>query len=167
MLNTHTAEQVAAELNRRGLTTALCRPFQAHSIRHVRLTRQMSRSISTADHSDDLFLALTQAQAELGVSRASLHRWLTNGFIAGCQDQHNRWQVKIDDRPQSQNLQRATPPRWAGIPQAARAMGISDQTIRDRMASGELEVVQLRRGRQLAQAVRLRSGAFGLFDRTQ
>ena len=123
----------------------------------------MARATPIENRPNGLYLTLTEAQRELSVSRASLHRWLTTGFIAGHQDQTGRWQVNLDDDLKAK-IASELPQGWARIPQAARAMGVSTQTIRDRITRGELEVIQVRRGRQLAQAVRLPHGTTGLFD---
>jgi hypothetical protein len=163
LIDTHTDEGIADELNQRGLATALGRPFKAHTIRHIRVTRKMARSRPTDPQPGHLYMSLTRAQTELGVSRASLHRWLTSGFIVGHQDQLGRWQVRVDDDLKAK-ITDQLPDGWARIPQAATALGVSTQTIRDRIARGELEVIHVRNGRLIAQAIPLPPQATGLFN---
>ncbi len=162
LLDSHNDEQIAAELNRRGHTPVNAASFNARIVGHIRRTRQLARSLPTAEPGK--YLTLVEAQAELGVSRASLHRWLTSGFITGHQDDKGRWQVKIDNDLKAK-ITDQLPPGWARIPQAATALGVSAQTVRDRIARGELDVIQVRNGRHLAQAVRL-PHALDLFEQT-
>ncbi len=153
LLDSHSDEQIAVELNRRGLPPVSAASFNARIVAHIRRTRNMSRSLPTR-HQSGKYLTLLEAQSELGVSRASLHRWLTSGFITGHQDDQGRWLVRIDDDLQAK-ITDQLPTGWARIPQAATATGVSTQTIRDRINRGELEVIQVRNGRHVAQAVRL------------
>lgn len=164
LIDTHTDEEIARELNQRGLATALGLPFHAHNVRHVRLSRKMARSRPAEAQPGQIYMTLTEAQTELGVSRATLHRWLTGGFIVGHQDRHGHWQVRVDDELKTK-ITDQLPAGWARIPQAAAALGLSPQTIRDRVARGELDVIHVRNGRLIAQAIRLPTEA-ALFDQS-
>jgi DNA invertase Pin-like site-specific DNA recombinase len=161
----HDDAQIAEHLNRRGHATATGRVFKAHNVRHIRQTRNIpNRQGSGVNDPDDAErVSLTEAQAILGVSRATVHRWLTDGFITGHQDDAGRWWVRVDDELRAKVVSQL-PEGWARLEQAAKALGIRRQTVLDRVQRGELEAVYVQQGRRTALAIRLPQAATGLFS---
>ena len=76
-------------------------------------------------------MAVTVAQAgkQLGVSTATVHRWLREGFITGQQMTRNApWQIHITPELRAQVCQHG-PAGWLPLADAATALGLARQTV--------------------------------------
>ena len=153
----HDDAYIADQLNHGGHATALGHAFNASSVRYVRLSRGIldRRDQPRAAPEDGQgWLSLTQAQAALGVSRATLQRWLVDGFATGRQAGGGRWEVRVDEELRAKVLAEL-PEGWARLDQAARALGVARQTVLDRIRRGELRAVHVQQGRRFALAIEL------------
>jgi DNA invertase Pin-like site-specific DNA recombinase len=165
----HDDASIAAHLNRHGHLTATGLAFKARGVRHIRLTRGIPGPMPEAkacEPADRCWMSVTEAQAALGVSRATVSRWLVDGFVTGRQDEAGRWSVRVDDELRGRVIGEL-PAGWARLDQAARALGVARQTVLDRIRRGELEAVHVQQGRRSALAVRLPDIGVGLFASAQ
>ena len=82
-------------------------------------------------------------------SRAStLHRWLHAGFIAGEQDTPGApWRIRVNDQLRALFVEDA-PPGYVPIVDAMRILGVSRQTVLQRVKRGELQAIHIRNGRR-------------------
>jgi DNA invertase Pin-like site-specific DNA recombinase len=159
----HDDGAIAEHLNRHGHRSALGRAFNARSVRYIRVTREIARPAGRETRaSDGCWVGVTEAQAALGVSRATLCRWLADGFAVGRQDERGRWSVRLDDELRARVVDEL-PAGWARLDEAAKALGVARQTVLDRARRGELEAVRLQQGRRSALAVRLPDTGIRLF----
>jgi hypothetical protein len=79
---------------------------------------------------------------------SSIHRWLADGFIAGEQITPGApWQIRITDELRARIVQQATP-EYLPMLEATIKLGVSRQTVLQRVKRGELQAVLVRQGRR-------------------
>lgn len=100
-------------------------------------------------------LNVTAAAKQLGIAPSTLLRWLNDGFIAGEQITPGApWRIQITDELRNLLVDN-TPHGWVAIQYATRALGISRQTVLQRVKRGELQAVLTRTGRKKGLRIRL------------
>ena len=95
------------------------------------------------------------AADQLGVAASTLLRWLADGFVGGEQVTPGApWRIRM-----TQELKKRivpdVPPGYVTVFQAMRILGLSRQTIMQRVKRGELDVVHVSRGRQKGLRIRV------------
>lgn len=112
---------------------------------------------------DACTVSVSEAEQLLGVSRATLYRWLADGFIVGEQDTPGGpWRIRIDAALRSKIVP-DIPDGWVGLDDAAKNLGVARQTVLDRIRRGELDAVHVTRGRRSGLAIRV-TAPDSLFD---
>jgi predicted site-specific integrase-resolvase len=82
------------------------------------------------------------------MNTSTIHRWLADGFIAGEQATAGApWQIRINDGLRSRIVAQA-PPEYLPMLEATMKLGVSRQTVLQRVKRGELEAVLVRQGRR-------------------
>ena len=82
------------------------------------------------------------------MNTSSIHRWLADGFIAGEQVTPGApWQIRITDELKASIVQQA-PPEYLPMLEATLKLGVSRQTVLQRVKRGELKAVLVRQGRR-------------------
>lgn len=161
-------DQIARILSRQHLRTATGRPFTPRRVTSLRMTHQIAGTTRakldtahtyTADHAAHI----------LGVSSATVIRWVTNGLLRGSQLMPAApWRVMVTDEDRSRLTPAQEPEGWVPLRRAARVLGVSQQTILQRLKSGKLEGVRVRNGGRTAWRIRVPSTRYGenptLFD---
>ncbi len=151
---------IARHLARRGHVTATGRPFNKKRVTSLRRSRGIpgpapQGAAVTPLEEDVEIVSLTQAQAVLGISRSTLHRWIADGFVAAEQDTPGGpRRVRIDAALRAKVLPEL-PEGWMGLAEAAKALGVVRQTVLDRIQRGELDAVGITRGRRAGLAVQV------------
>ena len=83
----------------------------------------------------------------LGLAPSTLHRWLNDGFIAGEQVTPGApWRIRVDEELRSLFVENA-PEGYVKMFKAMNLLGVSRQTILQRVKRGELKAVHVSRGR--------------------
>jgi len=78
------------------------------------------------------------------MNTSSIHRWLADGFIAGEQITLGApWQIRITDELRARIVQQA-PPEYLPMLETTMKLGVSRQTVLQRVKCGELEAVLVR-----------------------
>ena len=73
--------------------------------------------------------SIPQAAQLLGVDKATIYRWLRDGFITGQQPTPGApWRIRIDQALRDR-VRPAVPDGWLPLDQAAKMLGISRQTV--------------------------------------
>jgi hypothetical protein len=141
-------EVIAGILNRQGRKTATGERFSANQVGSLRRYRGIPRfQPPTASHSGEL-VSIRKAAQILGMNTSSIHRWLADGFIAGEQVTPGApWQIRITQHLRSHIVQEA-PPEYLPMLEATLKLGVSRQTVLQRVKRGELEAVLVRQGRR-------------------
>jgi DNA invertase Pin-like site-specific DNA recombinase len=139
---------IASILNRQGRRTARGERFTAISVAGVRAYRHIARYQPPTDPPDGQLVTVTEAAHQLGVAPSTLHRWLQDGFIAGVQLTPGApWQIRLTDELRAIFTVQA-PPGWLTMWAAMKALGVSRQTVLQRVKRGQLRAVHVHRGHQ-------------------
>ncbi len=140
-------EVIAGILNRQGRTTATGERFTANQVGSLRRYRDIPRYQPPAAPPDGELVSIRKAAQILGMNTSSIHRWLADGFIAGEQLTPGApWQIRINEELRSRIVQQAAP-EYVPMIVATAKLGVSRQTVLQRVKSGELKAVLVRQGR--------------------
>jgi predicted DNA-binding transcriptional regulator AlpA len=141
-------EVIAGILNRQGRKTATGERFTANQVGSLRRYRNIPRFQPPAEPPSGELVSIRKAAQILGMNTSSIHRWLADGFIAGEQITPGApWRIRITDELRSRIVQEA-PPEYMPMLEATMKLGISRQTVLQRVKRGELQAVLVRQGRR-------------------
>jgi DNA invertase Pin-like site-specific DNA recombinase len=139
---------IAGVLNRQGRKTAYGERFTANQVGSLRRYRNIPRCQPSADAPAGELATIEKAAEILGLAPSTIHRWLNDGFIAGEQLTPGApWRIRITDELRGRFLEEA-PPGFLPMLEATMRLGVSRQTILQRVKRGELEAVHVRCGRR-------------------
>jgi len=141
-------EVIAGILNRQGRKTATGERFTANQVGSLRRYRGIPRFQPAATPPDGELVTIRKAAQILGMNTSSIHRWLADGFIAGEQVTPGApWQIRITEELRSRIVPQA-PVDYIPMIEATAKLGVSRQTVLQRVKRGELEAVLVRQGRR-------------------
>ncbi len=139
---------IAGILNRQHRTTARGMSFTASRVASLRTHWHIPRHQPGSDPTDGELLNVTQAARELRIAPSTLLRWLNDGFVAGEQITPGApWRIRLTSQLRSM-LTDNTPDGWVALHHASRALGVSRQTVLQKVKRGELRAVLTRTGRR-------------------
>jgi DNA invertase Pin-like site-specific DNA recombinase len=148
-------EVIAGILNRQGRKTATGERFTANQVGSLRRYRGIPRFQRPATPPDGELVTIRKAAQILGMNTSSIHRWLADGFIAGEQVTPGApWQIRISDELRSRIVQQA-PPEYVPMIVATAKLGVSRQTVLQRVKRGELKAMLVRQGRHKGLRIRV------------
>jgi DNA invertase Pin-like site-specific DNA recombinase len=157
---------IAGILNRQGRLSATGERFTAQIVSGVRRYRGIPRHEPAAEPVDGELVTVTKAAELLGVVPSTVHRWLAEGFIAGEQDTPGApWRIRINDELRAR-LVEEPPTGWLTVAEARHVLGVSRQTVLQRVKRGELNAVHIRNGRQKGLRIQVICTDEPLFDAT-
>jgi DNA invertase Pin-like site-specific DNA recombinase len=155
---------IAGILNRQGRRSATGQRFTATIVQGLRHHWQIPRHVAKIDQPDGELVTLAEAAQILGVVPSTVHRWLADGFIAGEQLTPGApWRIRMTDELRARFVD-DTPPGWLAMLEATHALGVSRQTVLQRVKRGELEAVHVRSGRRKGLRIRVNPPDPGLFE---
>jgi len=156
---------IAGILNRQGRRSATGERFTAIIVGGLRRYRGIAAHKPPTDPPDGELLPIAKAAEQLGVAPSTLHRWIGDGFVAGEQDTPGApWRIRVNDELRALFVEEA-PAGFVPIVDAMRALGVSRQTVLQRVKRGELDALHVRRGRRKGLRIRV-PATDGLFDAT-
>ena len=139
---------IAGILNRQGRRSARGERFTASSVSSLRTHWSIPRHPPPATTPDGELVTVTEAARRLGVAPSTLHRWLQDGFLGGEQVTPGApWQIRLTAELRARFTEEA-PPGWLPMWEAMKALGVSRQTVLQRVKRGQLRAVHVHRGRQ-------------------
>ena len=153
-LATHYPDTVIAGiLNRQGRTTARGLSFTANRVGSLRAHWKIP-CFEAAEHTPaGDCMTIERAAKTLGLAPSTLHRWLNDGFIAGEQVTPGApWRIRMTQELRSMFVENA-PEGYVKMFKAMNLLGVSRQTILQRVKRGELKAVHVNRGR--AKGIRI------------
>jgi DNA invertase Pin-like site-specific DNA recombinase len=157
-------EVIAGILNRQGRKTATGERFTANLVGNLRRYRGIPRFQSSAEPSAGDLGSIRKAAQILGMNTSSIHRWLADGFIAGEQVTPGApWQIRITEELRSRIVQQA-PPEYLPMIEATAKLGVSRQTVMQRVKRGELKAVLVRQGRRKGLRIKVVDQQPALFE---
>ncbi|MGH3177219.1 MAG: hypothetical protein ACRDPF_25525, partial [Streptosporangiaceae bacterium] len=145
-----TIAQILGQQNRR---TATGLPFRKAHVRELRAYHgipgyQPPPENVTPGCQDAAVVSIAEAARQLGVSSATIYRWLRDGFVTGEQLTPGApWQIRIDQRLRDRVRPQA-PDGWLPLGQAASHLGVARQTVLNKVQRGELNAIYLTQGRR-------------------
>jgi len=158
--------QILGQQNRRTATGLAFRKTHVRELRayHGIPGYQAPPENVTPGCQDATVVSITDAGRQLGVSTATIYRWLRDGFVTGEQLTPGApWQVRIDQQLRDRVRPQA-PDGWLPLSQAAARLGVARQTVLNKVQRGELNAIYLTRGRRKGLRIQAGHGQAGLFD---
>jgi DNA invertase Pin-like site-specific DNA recombinase len=156
--------QIAGILARQGRLTGAGKQFTAHRVRSLRHHHQIPAAGPRTPPPGTEAVTVAHAAEELGVSTATVHRWLREGFITGEQMTRNApWQIHITPELRARVCQHA-PDGWLPLTEAAEALGLARQTVLHKVQRGELTAVYVQHGKRKGLRIQAKPNQAGLFD---
>jgi DNA invertase Pin-like site-specific DNA recombinase len=156
--------QIAGILNRQGRRSARGQRFTASIVQSLRHHWGIACSQSPAEPPQGELVTITKAAELLGVVPSTVHRWLADGFIAGEQPTPGApWRIRVTDQLRDRFVERA-PEGWLPMLEATKALGVSRQTVLQRVKRGELRAVHVRTGRRKGLRIEVPKADGGLLD---
>ena len=155
---------IAGILNRQERKPAYGGQFTAGSVGSLRRYHNIPRFEPASESPFGEVLPIQKAAKVLGVAASTLHRWLNAGFVAGEQLTPGApWRIRITEDLRKLLVDTA-PPDSVPVAEAMRRLGVSRQTVWQRVKSGELEAVRVREGKRKGLRIRMVDPPAGLFD---
>jgi hypothetical protein len=157
---------IAGILNRQGRRSATGQRFTAQIVSSLRGSWKIPRHQPSDAPSDGEPVPIARAAEILQVAPSTIHRWLNDGFIAGEQDTPGApWRIRVNDQLRSLFVEDA-PAGYVPIVDAMRALGVSRQTVLQRVKRGELQALHVRNGRRKGLRILIPHAENTLFDTT-
>jgi len=139
---------IAGILNRQGRRTARGLRFDGNRVASLRTHWKIPCFVPKEDVAPGELTNIKQAAAELGVVPSTIHRLLNDGIIAGEQlTPGPPWRIRLTNELKARFNANAGE-GYLPMREAIRALGVSRQTVLQRVKRGELEAVHVTRGRQ-------------------
>jgi DNA invertase Pin-like site-specific DNA recombinase len=155
--------QIAGILNRQGRRTARGMSYTASRVQSLRHHWKIPCHQPNDDPREGELLNVTQAARQLNIAPSTLLRWLNDGFVAGEQVTPGApWQIRLTDQLRGM-LTDDTPDGWVPLAYATQALGVSRQTVLQKVKRGELHAVLTRTGRRKGLRIELPQPQDGLF----
>jgi hypothetical protein len=148
-------EVIAGIFNRQGRKTATGERFSANHVGNLRRYRGIPRYQPPAEPPRGELVSIRKAAEILGMNTSSIHRWLADGFIAGEQVTPGApWRIRISEELRARIVQEA-PPEYLPMLETTLKLGVSRQTVLQRVKRGELEAVLVRQGRRKGLRIKI------------
>ena len=152
--------QTACILNRKGLRTAKGLAFTAYRVSNMRHVHGIE--VATGGkrlQGDDVYTA-QEAASLLGVDRGTVIRWVETGLLRGSQFTGAApWRVRVTEQDRRRLTAADAPEGWLPLKGAAYVLGVSQQTVLQRLKAGALEGVRVRVGRRSAWRIQIPESA--------
>lgn len=150
----YTDATIAGILNRQGRRTASGHEFTMNRVGNLRRYWKIPKFDGTS--SDDGELLTIQKTADiLDVAPSTIHRWLADGFIAGEQLTPGApWRIRMTEELRSQFVKEA-PDGYVTMREAKSILGVSRQTVLNRLKAGKLSAVHVRQGKQVGLYIKV------------
>ena len=141
-------EVIAGILNRQERKTASGERFTALHVGSLRRYRGIPRFQPPAKPLQGEVVSIRKAAPILGMNTSTIHRWLAEGFIAGEQVTPGApWQIRITEELRARIAPQA-PPEYLPMLETTMKLGVSRQTVLQRVKRGELEAMLVTSGRR-------------------
>jgi DNA invertase Pin-like site-specific DNA recombinase len=159
----HPDTVIAGILNRQGRTSARGQTFTASMVSSLRTHWKIPCYQPDNTAIDIAPISIAAAARELGVVPSTVHRWINDGFIPAEQTTPGApWRIRLTDELRARFVEH-TPTGYLPMLEATHALGVSRQTVLQRVKRGELDAVHVRAGRRKGLRIRVPAPAQGMF----
>jgi len=155
---------IAGILNRQHRITARGMSFTANRVASLRTHWHIPRHQPGGDPpAEGELLNVAQAARELNIAPSTLLRWLNDGFVAGEQVTPGApWRIRLTGQLRGM-LADTAPDGWVPLGYATQALGVSRQTVLQKVKRGELNAMLTRTGRRKGLRIEIPTPQDGLF----
>jgi DNA invertase Pin-like site-specific DNA recombinase/predicted DNA-binding transcriptional regulator AlpA len=154
---------IAGILNRQGRKTAQNLSFNANRVGNIRRHWNIPTAASRINSEGEL-LTIEQTAKVLGTAPSTIHRWLNDGFIAGEQLTPGApWRIRMTDELKAFLVDEA-PKGYVTMQEATKILGVSRQTVLQRVKRGELSAIHVRNGKRKGLKIKALDNNPTLFD---
>ena len=155
--------KIAGILNRQHRRTARGMSYTANRVQSLRHHWRILCYQPSDQPQEGEPLTVTAAAHQLGIAPSTLLRWLNDGFVAGEQVTPGApWRIRLTDQLRSM-LTNDAPDGWVPLGYATQALGVSRQTVLQKVKRGELRAVLTRTGRRKGLRIEIPTPQNGLF----
>ncbi len=155
---------IAGILNRQGRKTATDLSFTTNRVASLRTHWKITCFKPQKEPVDGPCLTIDQAARELGLAPSTLHRWLNDGFIPGEQITPGApWRIRLTDELRARFVEEP-PEGYVTMLKAVNLLGVTRQTILQRVKRGELKAVHVRCGRKKGLRIQMPTPHSDLFQ---
>jgi predicted DNA-binding transcriptional regulator AlpA len=155
---------IAGILNRQGRATAYGHRFTAGRVGNLRRHWDIPCCERTADTREGELMTIRQAAITLGVAPSTIHRLLNDGIIPGEQLTPGApWRIRLTEDLRARFTGEAGDD-FLPMREAIRALGVSRQTVLQRVKRGELAAVHVMRGKQKGLRIKIIGQQLGFFE---
>jgi excisionase family DNA binding protein len=159
----HADGVIAGILNRQGRRTASGDRFTAGHVQALRHHRGIPRRQKPSETPDSEPLTVRKAAEVLNLAPATVLRWIEDGFIPADQPTPGGpWQIRVTDDLLSRFVEKA-PLSFIPMIEATKRLGVSRQTVLQRVKRGELQAVHIRLGRRKGLRIKVTDTPSDLF----
>lgn len=159
----HADGVIAGILNRQGRRTASGDRFTAGHVQGLRHHRGIPCRKKPSDTPDGEPLSVRKAAEVLNLAPGTVLRWIEDGFIPAEQPTPGApWQIRITDDLLARFVE-TTPPGFVPMIDATKLLGVSRQTVLQRVKRGELQAVHIRQGRRKGLRIKVPDAPPDLF----
>jgi excisionase family DNA binding protein len=114
---------------------------------------------------DSGLLTIEHAATELGVTNATIYRWLRAGLLPGEQTTpHAPSRIRLTDELRARFVPEV-PDGYLPLDERAKRLGVARQTVLHKVQRGGLEAVQVTIGRRKGLRIKVTGPDTGLFDK--
>ena len=137
---------IAGILNRQGRTTARGHRFEANRVATLRTHWRIPCFQPKPEVAEGEIMTVAAAAAALNVAPSTLHRWLNDGLIPGEQVTPGApWRIRMTDELKAKFTE-AAGDGFITMQEATRALGVTRQTVLQRVKRGEIEAAHVTKG---------------------
>jgi transposase len=131
----HPDRQIAAILSQQGRRTGTDLPFTEARVRATRQRAGIAAAPPPDPHSE--LVTIAEAAVALGVSTATIRRWLGEGLLPGEQvTPHAPWRIRLSDDVRRRFVPEV-PEGFMKLDEAAKHLGVARQTVLHQVQRGE------------------------------
>lgn len=151
-------DQIARILHRKRLKTSKGLAFNAQRVTNIRSRHDIPGHTRAKLGAEPHVYTVEQAAELLGVSRKTLDNWIAMGLLHARQlTQGAPWQVQVSEADRRRLAATEAPQGWLALKSAASALGVSQQTVLNKLKSGALNGVRVRVGARSAWRIQVDS----------
>ena len=160
----YTDAVIAGILNRQERKTARGDRFTAGHVGNLRRYWKIPCFKPPAEPPQGEPVTIREAAEILDIAPSTLHRWLNDGFVAGEQVTPGApWRIRITDELKALFVEDA-PKGYVPMQVATKRLGVTRQTVLQRVNRGELKAVHVRRGKKIGLRIKVINDIPDLFN---